>query len=159
MLQERDINLVSGAAELALRTAAQAQLIRYNPGDPEFTIPDPAKLSDMQKKGLETIAEYMKQFCGTGVQAVLNHVVFDLLQMIVVYPVEDENQYTDKKGRILPDAFLIKKGSNPHDLAYMVHSDIGDGFLYAVNARTKMRIKESYELQDGDIIKIVSTAK
>ena len=158
-LQEKKISLASGAAELALRSAAQAHLIKYNPGDDFFAIPDPSQLSDAQKKGLETIASYMKRFSGTGVQAILNHAVFDLLHMIVVYPVEDENQYMDKKGRILPDAFLIKKGSNPHDLAYMVHSDIGDGFLYAVNARTKMRIKESYELENGDIIRIVSTAK
>ncbi len=158
-LSQNNVSLVSGAAELALRQAAAAEFISYNPGDTVFTIPEPDKLSSAQKKGLDAIALYMKEHEGTGVQAVLNHAVFDLLQMIVVYPVEDENQYMDKRGRILPDAFLIKKGSNPHDLAFMVHSDIGAGFLYAVNARTKMRIKESYELQNGDIIRIVSTAK
>ena len=31
--------------------------------------------------------------------------------------------------------------------------------LYAINAKTKMRIKKEYKLQDGDVIKIVSTAK
>ncbi|MBN1167351.1 MAG: redox-regulated ATPase YchF [Methanospirillaceae archaeon] len=158
-LSQNNVRLVSGAAELALRQAASAEFISYNPGDTAFLIPEPDKLSLAQKKGLDAIATYMKEHEGTGVQAVLNHAVFDLLQMIVVYPVEDENQYMDKRGRILPDAFLIKKGSNPHDLAFMVHSDIGAGFLYAVNARTKMRIKESYELQNGDIIRIVSTAK
>ncbi|NLW75271.1 MAG: TGS domain-containing protein, partial [Methanomicrobiales archaeon] len=44
-------------------------------------------------------------------------------------------------------------------LAFQVHSDIGNGFLYAIDAKTKMRIKESAILKDGDIIKIVSTAK
>jgi (p)ppGpp synthase/HD superfamily hydrolase len=53
----------------------------------------------------------------------------------------------------------MKKGSTPHDLAYQVHTDIGKAFLYAIDARTKMRIKESHSLKDGDIIKIVSTAK
>jgi ribosome-binding ATPase YchF (GTP1/OBG family) len=79
--------------------------------------------------------------------------------MIVVYPVEDENHYCNKKGEVLPDAFLMKRGSTPHDVAYQVHTDIGKGFLYAVDARTKMRIKENHTLKDGDIIKIVSTAK
>ena len=64
--------------------------------------------------------------------------------------------YCNKKGEVLPDAFLMKKGSNPHDVAFQVHTDIGKGFLYAVDARTKMRIKENHVLKDGDIIKIVS---
>jgi (p)ppGpp synthase/HD superfamily hydrolase len=53
----------------------------------------------------------------------------------------------------------MKKGSTPHDLAYQVHTDIGKGFLYAVDARTKMRIKETHVLKNGDVIKIVSAAK
>jgi hypothetical protein len=60
---------------------------------------------------------------------------------------------------VLPDAFLMKKGSTPHDVAFKVHNDIGKGFLYAVDARTRMRIKENHVLKNGDIIKIVSTAK
>lgn len=101
----------------------------------------------------------MAQHEGTGVQQVINQAVFGLLDRIVVYPVEDETHLTDAKGRILPDAFLMKKGSTPHDLGFQVHSDIGKGFLYAIDAKTKMRIKENTELKDGDIIKIVSTAK
>ena len=79
--------------------------------------------------------------------------------MIVVYPVEDETHFCNKQGDVLPDAFLMKKGSTPHDLAFQVHTDIGKGFLYAVDARSKMRIKENHVLKNGDIIKIVSTAK
>ena len=82
--------------------------------------------------------------------------LFKLLEMIVVYPVEDENRFTDKKGRILPDAFLMKKGSTPKDLAFMIHTDIGKSFLHAVDARTKMRLGEKHELKNGDIVKIVS---
>jgi hypothetical protein len=82
-----------------------------------------------------------------------------MLDYIIVYPVEDENKYSDRQGRVLPDAYLMKRGSTPRDLAHRVHTDIGKGFLYAVDARSKMRIKESYLLKDGDIIKIVSTAK
>ncbi|MCK4797973.1 MAG: TGS domain-containing protein, partial [Spirochaetes bacterium] len=67
-----------------------------------------------------------------------------------------ENKFTDKKGRVLPDAFLLKKGSTPKDLAFMVHTDIGNGFLYAVDGRTKMRMGEKHELKNGDIVKIVA---
>jgi Predicted GTPase, probable translation factor len=77
--------------------------------------------------------------------------------MIVVYPVENERKYTDKNGNVLPDAFLLKKGSKTKDLAYQVHSEIGDGFLFAIDARKKMRLGEDYELKENDIIKIVSS--
>lgn len=153
------ISLTSGAAELALRTAAEHKIITYHPGDSSFSIPDEGKLNQAQKEGLLKIQEYMETFGGTGVQQIINRAVFELLDQIIVYPVEDETHLTDAKGRVLPDAFLMKKGSTPHDLAYQVHSDIGKGFLYAIDAKTKMRIKESAELKDGDIIKIVSTAK
>ncbi|PKL59771.1 MAG: redox-regulated ATPase YchF [Methanomicrobiales archaeon HGW-Methanomicrobiales-4] len=153
------IVLISGAAELALRSAAEHKIITYRPGDPSFSIPEEGKLSAAQKEGLAKIRTFMDTYGGTGVQQVINSAVFKLLDRIVVYPVEDETHLTDAKGRVLPDAFLMKKGSTPHDLAYQVHTDIGKGFLYAIDAKTKMRIKESALLKDGDIIKIVSTAK
>lgn len=156
-LKETGISFASAASELALRKAAEGKFITYLPGDPTFTIPPESNLSDAQKKGLMAIQAVMDTFGGTGVQQAINGSVFDLLDMIVVYPVVDENKYCDGQGRVLPDAFLMKRGSTPHDLAYQVHSDIGDGFLYAVDAKTKMRIKETHELHTGDVIKIVST--
>jgi ribosome-binding ATPase YchF (GTP1/OBG family) len=158
-LAEKKVAFASAASELALRNAAAANIIKYLPGDPGFTIGNEGALSAAQKAGLAKIDEVMKQNNGTGVQQAINRAVFELLDRIVVYPVEDENHYCNKQGEVLPDAFLMKKGSNPHDLAYQVHTDIGKGFLYAIDARTKMRIKESHVLKDGDIIKIVSTAK
>ena len=53
----------------------------------------------------------------------------------------------------------MKNGSTPRDLAYEVHTDIGDGYLYAIDARLNRRISEDQILKDGDIIKIVSAAK
>jgi len=156
-LKDTGISFASAASELALRKAAEGKFITYLPGDPTFEIPPESNLSDAQKKGLMAIQGVMDVLGGTGVQQAINGSVFDLLDMIVVYPVEDENKFCDGKGRVLPDAFLMKRGSTPHDLAYQVHSDIGDKFLYAVDAKTKMRIKESHELQTGDVIKIVST--
>ena len=158
-LKKEDIKFTCAAGELALKKAAESGLISYVAGDGDFTINAPEKLTPPQKAGLEAIRAMMKQFGGTGVQQAINSAVFDLLDMIVVYPVEDENKYCDGKDRILPDAYLMKRGSTPHDLAYQVHTDIGKGFLYAVDAKTKMRIKESHELKNGDVIKIVSTKK
>lgn len=158
-LKKEDIKFTCAAGELALKKAAESGLINYVAGDGDFTINAPEKLTAPQKAGLEAIRAMMKQFGGTGVQQAINSAVFDLLDMIVVYPVEDENKYCDGKDRILPDAYLMKRGSTPHDLAYQVHTDIGKGFLYAVDAKTKMRIKESHELKNGDVIKIVSTKK
>lgn len=158
-LKKEDIKFTCAAGELALKKAAESGLINYVAGDGDFMINAPEKLTAPQKAGLEAIRAMMKQFGGTGVQQAINSAVFDLLDMIVVYPVEDENKYCDGKDRILPDAYLMKRGSTPHDLAYQVHTDIGKGFLYAVDAKTKMRIKESHELKNGDVIKIVSTKK
>jgi ribosome-binding ATPase YchF (GTP1/OBG family) len=158
-LAEKKVAFASAASELALRNAAAAHIVKYLPGDPGFTIENEGALSAAQKAGLAKIAGVMKQNNGTGVQQAINRAAFELLDRIVVYPVEDENHYCNKQGEVLPDAFLMKKGSTPHDLAYQVHTDIGKGFLYAIDARTKMRIKENHSLKDSDIIKIVSTAK
>jgi ribosome-binding ATPase len=158
-LAAQKVAFASAASELALRNAAAAGVVRYLPGDEQFTIVSEGSLSPAQKAGLARITQVMKECKGTGVQQALNRAVFELLDMIVVYPVEDENHFCNKQGDVLPDAFLMRRGSTPRDLAYQVHTDIGKGFLYAVDARTKMRIKETHELKDGDIIKIVSTAK
>ena len=96
---------------------------------------------------------------GTGVQEVLNRVVFTLLGNIVVYPVEDESKYTDHFGNTLPDAILIRRGSKAVDLAAKIHTDLAKGMLYAIDARSKMRLGKDYVLKDNDVIKIVSAAK
>jgi len=158
-LAAQKVAFASAASELALRNAAAARVIQYLPGDEQFRIANESTLSPAQKAGLAKIALVMKECKGTGVQQAINRAVFELLDMIVVYPVEDETHFCNKQGDVLPDAFLMRRGSTPHDLAYHVHTDIGKGFLYAIDARTKMRIRETHELKDGDIIKIVSTAK
>ncbi len=147
----------SAGIELALRNAATHKFIEYMPGESDFKILNPEKLNAQQKGALEAMRTFIKKNDGTGIQKCLNTAVFDLLGYIVAYPVEDESKFADKKGNVLPDAFLIKKGSNAHDLAFKVHTQIGESFLFAVNARTKMRLGEKYELMPNDIIKIVST--
>jgi hypothetical protein len=39
----------------------------------------------------------------------------------------------------------------------MIHTELAKGFLYAINAKTKTRLGEDYELQHNDVIKIVSS--
>lgn len=158
-LRPSGLTFATAAGELALRNAVSAGLIAYHPGDPAFSIINEDALSPAQRAGLQTIATVMKANGGTGVQQAVDRAVYDLLGMIVVYPVEDEHKFSDSQGRVLPDAFLMKRGSTPRDLAFQVHTDIGKGFLYAVDARTNMRVKDTHELKSGDIIRIVSAAK
>jgi len=144
----------SAIFELTLRMAAKNGYIKYLPGDSDFEILK--ELNEKQKKALGMIREFLKKYGNTGVQKAINSVVFDLLNYIVVYPVEDENKFTDSKGNVLPDAMLVKRGTTARELAYMIHTDIGEGFIYALDAKRKMRIAEDYELKNNDVIKIVS---
>ena len=147
-------------AELLLRRASAKNLIHYLPGDDVFNVLNKKSLSEQQSKALKFVREMVLNVWGsTGVQEAINSVFFDLLQSIVVYPVEDESKYSNRKGNILPDAYLVRDGSTARDLAYKVHTDLGAGFLYALNARSGKRLASDYILQDGDVIKIISTGK
>lgn len=146
----------SAEYELALRRAANAGLISYAPGEASFDMIDGSKLNDSQQKALEKMAEWMKGARGTGVQTVLEKVVFDVLDLIIVYPVEDETKWTDKQGRVLPDAYLMKRGSNAKDLAFKVHTDLGDNFIRAIDGRTHMAVGHDHILNENDVVKIVS---
>ncbi len=150
---------ISALAEYILRKASQNNYIEYIPGDPDFRVIDERKLSQQQKRVLEMIREkVLRKYGETGVQRLLNHAVFNVLDLIVVYPVEDQNKFTDHYGNILPDAYLVPRGTTVKELAYMIHTDLGRTFLYAINAKTKERIGEDYVLRDNDVIKIVATA-
>ncbi len=142
--------------ELALKKAAAGGLVDYTPGDKTFRIREDAKVSDGQRKALEYIAEKMAANDGTGVQKCIEDAAFGMLGLITVYPVKDENKYTDHFGRVLPDAFLIPRGSTARDLAYRVHTELGEKFIRAVNAKTKRTVGADYKLQDGDVIRIVA---
>ena len=146
----------SAECELALSNAAKNNLIDYKPGSSDFKILKAEELSEKQMKGLEFIRIHVLQkFGSTGVQKCIKEAV-KMLDLIVVYPVEDENHLTDKEGRILPDAHFMKKGSTAKDLAYKVHTDLGDNFIRAIDAKTKRVIGADYELKDGDVIRIVA---
>ena len=147
-------------AELALRRAAEKQLIDYKPGDCNFKILQPEKLSQGQIAALETIREKVLLKNGsTGVQDAINMAYFKLLNMITVYPVEDLEHLADHNGRVLPDVYLVPYGTTAHQFAYLIHTELGDSFIYAVDARERKRIGEKTVLRDRDIISIVSAKK
>ena len=142
--------------ELALRGATEAGVIEYDPGDDGFSID--GEISETQREGLDRIRSVVDEWGGTGVQAALDEAVYGVLDRITVYPVENETRWTDGQGTVLPDAFLLASGATPKQLAFAVHSDIGEGYLHAVDARASRRIGEDHELSEGDVVKIVSTA-
>jgi len=147
-------------AELALRRAAEKRWIDYRPGDGNFNILKQEALTEVQTKALQTIKEkILMRFGSTGVQDAINTAYFKLLSMIVVYPVEDVEKLADHKGRVLPDAYIVPSGTTARQLAYLVHTEIGEGFIYAIEARKKKRIGENYVLKDRDVISIVSAKK
>ncbi|MDR3063099.1 MAG: YchF-related putative GTPase, partial [Methanobrevibacter sp.] len=153
-----NVIVASAQSELALVKAAESGLIDYISGNDDFNVLKEEELSQAQKNALEYIKiNVLKKFGSTGVQEALNQAIFKLLDMIVVYPVEDEHKLTDNKGNVLPDGILITNGSNPRQLAYIVHTDIGDKFMHAINAKTNMRVSSDYELLNGDIISIITS--
>ena len=147
-------------AELALRRAAEKSLIDYKPGDCNFAIMKPEELTEPQGKALKVIQErILQKFGSTGVQEAINMSFFKLLNMIVVYPVEDLEHLSDHNGRVLPDAYLVPYGTTARQLASIIHTELGEGFIHAVEAHDKKRIGENYVLKDRDVVSIVSAKK
>jgi len=150
-----DITPVCAEAELALRKADRAGLIHYVPGSSDFEFLK--SLPPEQEHALAFIKDnILKKYGSTGVQQVINKLIFDKLDYIPVYPVEDEHHYSDSNGKILPDVYLMRNGSNALDLAYKVHSDIGKAFIGAIDAKTKKKVGKEHVLKPNDVIKILA---
>jgi ribosome-binding ATPase YchF (GTP1/OBG family) len=149
-----DIIPTSAEAEVALKKAAEKNLIDYLPGD-DFKIIDKSKLNESQIKVLELIKkEIIEKYGSTGVQNCLNKAVFDLLNYIAVYPVADSKKLTDKEGNVLPDVFLVPKGMSLKEFAFKIHSEIGEKFICGIDARTKKKLSADYQLQNKDVVEI-----
>ncbi len=145
-------------AELLLRKASERGLVEYIPGDRGFRLTAAERLTQDQLRAIQMVHEkVMKVYGETGVQTAINEAYFTLLNAIVVFPVEDERKLADKKGNILPDAYVMKGGSTPLNLARAIHTDLAEGFLYAIDARTGMRLGADYRLKNRDVVKIVSS--
>ena len=147
----------SAETELLLKKATKAGLIDYVSGNTSFNGKEDTNLSNEQNNALHLAKNVLTKLGVTGVQKILNSIVFDVLKMIVVFPVEDETKLSNKDGQVLPDAKLLSSNSTAKDLAFIIHQDIGKGFLHAIDAKTKQRISADHNLKNGDIIKIVST--
>jgi ribosome-binding ATPase YchF (GTP1/OBG family) len=144
----------SAATEIALKTANEKELIDYS--NNKFTIKDTSKIDGKQMSGLKFIEEnVLKKYGSTGIQECLNQAVFDVLDYIVVYPVADINKFTDKTGNILPDAFLIKRGTTLKEFAFIIHTDIGEKFIGGLEAKTKRKLGADYVLQNDDVVEIL----
>ena len=146
----------SAETELMLRKAAKSGLIQYVPGGNDFQGKGDKQLSEEQDNALHLAKNVLTKIGVTGIQKILNSITFDIMKLIVVYPVEDESKLSNKDGQVLPDARLLDSSATAKELAFTIHQDIGNGFLHAIDAKTKQRIGADHQLKNGDVIKIVS---
>jgi len=142
--------------EYWLRKYAEDKVIAYQPGDSDFKVLKNDKFSDKELKVLENLRKLLSEFGSLGVQKTLNVAVFELLNLVPVYPVYDVQLYADKDGRVLPDVYLVSRGTKLREFAGKIHTDFEKFFIHGIDARTKKRLGEGYEVQDSDIVKIVS---
>jgi ribosome-binding ATPase YchF (GTP1/OBG family) len=150
----------SALAEVFLRNEETAKNISYSPGDSNFEIIDKEKLGESKIGLLSKInSDLLQKYNSTGIQDILSYAVFELLNMIVAYPVEDLTKFTDKDGNVLPDAFLVPKGTTAVEFAGKIHTDFAKNFIHGQLAPSGRRVGADYEMQNNDIIKIVSAAK
>ena len=152
----KEYNVVpcSADSELALREASKSGLIEYIPGDKDFKIINESKLSENQKKALESIKEnVLKKFGSTGIQQALDFAVFELLKCIAVFP-GGVNNLKDSEGRVIPDCFILKENSTALDFAFRIHTDIGNKFVKAIDVKKKLPVSKDYKLKNLDVIEI-----
>ena len=140
--------------ELALRRASSAGLIDYRSGTSTFDTLSDSALSDAQKKALLHMQERLQAAGGTGLAKLMDEVLFDRLNHMVVYPVQDETHWVDGDGRVLPDALVVPMGLSAKALAGRVHTDLEAGFIRGVDGRTRRVVGADHELADGDVLKI-----
>jgi len=145
----------SADSELALRQAAKVGLIEYVPGENNFK--EIKELNAEQKSALEKIKKNVLDVFefGTGVQEILNEIVFGILKYIAIFPAS-ANKLGDSKGNILPDCFLLPGGSTALDFAFHLHTDFGKNFIKAIDARSKQARGKEYLLKHRDAMEIVT---
>ncbi len=144
----------SAEMEIMSRLAESGGIIEFGKNSPNFSINK--EISKEQKNALEKMKEFIVKYGSTGVQKCLDETVFSLLNYIEVYPVENENTWTNSKGSVLPDVYLVPQGTTAKELASIVHTDLAKNFIAAIDARKKMKVKDDYVLKKGDVIKIIA---
>lgn len=147
-------------AELALRRAEEKGYIKYIPGEEKFKVLNKKGLTKDQLRALNYVQQrVLSKWISTGVQFALNVCVFKLLGMNSVYPVEDSKNLSDKKGNILPDVLLIPNDADILYLASEIHTELAKNIVYAIDARTSLRLPTDYIIKDRDIISIISALR
>ena len=146
--------LVSGDFELAASRAVKNGLVK----DAGNVLEPAGQLREAQLAAIEKINAVFSRDWVKRLRNVISDTVKKHLKLMVVYPVYDDKKWTDKEGNILPDAFLMPEGTTAEDLAFKVHTDIGRGFIKAINCRTGMVVGRDHPLADGDVIRIVAKA-
>ncbi|WP_162509659.1 TGS domain-containing protein [Thermogymnomonas acidicola] len=139
-------DVISADYELTLTRAFNLGIISST--DTSFDVS--GRANSRQAEALETIRSAFRS--GRLKRAggeILRAVAKERLRRIVVYPVQDETHWTDSQGNVLPDALMVPEGTTALDLAYMIHTEIGDGFIRAIDGRTKRALGKEHELRDG----------
>lgn len=154
MFPDKIIIPASGYAEIILKELDRSGKIEYIPGEGYFEIK--GNLNEKEIKALDFIQEKIfKEFGSTGVQNLLDTLVFDILKYVAVFP-GGVDRLADKDGRILPDCFLMPPGSTVIDFAERIHSDLAKNFIKAIDVRTGKILGRDYVLKHRDIIQIVA---
>ncbi|MFH1425192.1 MAG: redox-regulated ATPase YchF [archaeon] len=154
MKGEFDYPMIACSAEyeLLLKQADKNKLINYVSGEGSFEVLE--KCNKKQEEVLNDVGEFMEVYGGTGVQEILNKVVFEMMEMVAVFPAGDK--LVDSNGHVLPDCYLMKKGSTALDFAFRLHSDIGNGFVKAIHIKTKRAVGKDYEIKHRDGLEIMT---
>lgn len=142
----------SAVSELALKRASKEGAIDYMPGENEFK--ELKAFDEKQKKGIDYIREnVLKKFGSTGIQQALDSTVFEVLKYIAIFPAGGKLQ--DQHGNYIPDCYLLPPHSTALDFAFKLHTDIGKGFIRAIDSKTKMVVGKEHLLKNRDAIEIV----
>jgi len=150
---EKGIAACSAISELALKKASKTGAVEYWQGSEAFE--EKTELGEKQKAGLEYIkTNVLAKFHSTGIQECLEEAVFGQLGFIAIFP-GGTKKLTDSEGRVLPDCFLMPKGTTALDFAFKLHSDIGNNFIRAIDVKTRQMVGKDHELKDGDVIEII----
>ncbi|MFC7116027.1 redox-regulated ATPase YchF [Natronoarchaeum sp. GCM10025703] len=144
----------SAHAEKALKSADEGGVIEYTPGNDDFEIV--GDVSGSQEAGLEQIREFVTEYGATGVQDALEAALFDVLGVIPVFP-GGANGLGNEHGEVLPDCYLLPPNSTAEDFAYSLHSDIGEGFLHAIDCRSNRQRGASSDLDERDVLEVITT--
>jgi ribosome-binding ATPase len=147
----------SAESEIALKEANRKGLISYVPGENTFKVINEQAMNEKQKAALDFIRKNVLEKVGsTGVQQAMDTAVFVLLKYFAVFP-GGLNNLKDQYGRILPDCFLMPPGTTALGFAFKIHSDLGNGFVRAIDVKKKLTVGKEYPLKHRDVVEIIST--